>query len=86
MAHLMDAKNPELIIRETDPERILRSAREEPNPSVQEQMPKNDKHFFVAGHMEAGCCLEPRPRKKSTVQKADLAHKSQLRRILSSPK
>lgn len=54
MARSTRARNPELSTRVTDPESILRSAREKPSTSVKEQMLGDNERASTAGEAKAG--------------------------------
>lgn len=75
MAHWTRAKNPELMTGVTDPESILKSVGEEPNPSVQGQMPGIDEHFFRASQTKARICPKLWLRETGTAEETDKAGK-----------
>lgn len=72
MAH---AKNSELVIRVTDPKSVHLSARKDSNLSVQGQIPRDNKHVSMVGHVEVRTRLECWLRKRSTTQEAHRAGK-----------
>lgn len=81
MAHSTRARNLELNVEHTDPERVFQSAKEEPSPSVQGDMPGDYEHSPVAAHEEAGNRFENWLKKRSTARGEDGAGKFFWRRI-----
>lgn len=58
-----------------NPESVLRSERQEPNPSVQVSMPEHVENSFVAVKAKAGNRFERWLKMTSTIQKDDKAGK-----------
>lgn len=76
MEHSTRTRNPGVAMGVTDPDIVLRFAREEPNPSAQGQMPNDDEHPSVASHTDARNRFEHWLKKMNTARKADRAGKN----------
>lgn len=74
-ANSTHARCPKSFIGVTGPEVGLQSVRDEADPSLQGQIPKDDIRLYVADHTEAGNCPKHCMRKTSSAQKSDKAAK-----------